>query len=221
MAATLTDVGQFWPLFELSLQTPRLELRPVRDVDLPQLIDAALAGIHDPGRMPFGVPWTDAEPTQLAQSFAAYHWRLRANVQPKRWGVSFTVLHDGVPVGIQEVHAREFSTRRTIESGSWLTASAQGRGLGTEMRAGLLLFAFDHLGAKWAESSAVEWNAASLAVSKRLGYVANGITRAEPRPGEPVDEHRVRLSVDDFVRPSWHVVVRCPEAVLAQLGARK
>lgn len=50
------DLERIWPLFGLRLTTPRLELRPLRDDDLPGLVDAALSGVHDPARMPFGVP---------------------------------------------------------------------------------------------------------------------------------------------------------------------
>ncbi|MDP4333667.1 GNAT family N-acetyltransferase [Curtobacterium sp. A7_M15] len=197
------DLDHVWPLFGLRLTTPRLELRPLRDDDLPGLVDAALSGVHDPARMPFGVPWTDAAPTTLARSLAQYHWKLRAGVTRDGWGVSFTVLQQGTPIGVQELHARHFAARRTVESGSWLALGSQGRGLGTEMRAALLLFAFDHLGAEWAESSAVAWNAPSLRVSAKLGYEVNGVSRAQTRADEVVDEVRVRLQREDFARPTW------------------
>jgi RimJ/RimL family protein N-acetyltransferase len=211
------DTDDVWPLFGLRLRSPRLELRPVRDEDLPGLVDAALSGIHDPARMPFGVPWTDAEPTTLARSLAQYHWRLRAGLTRDAWGVSFTVLHDGAPIGVQEMHGRRFATRRTVESGSWLTSSHQGRGFGTEMRAALLSFAFDDLGAEWAESSAVAWNEPSLRVSRALGYRVNGTTRVQTREDETVDEVRVRLSRDDFVRPAWTLQTDGVEAAVALL----
>lgn len=206
------DLDQVWPLFGLRLITPRLELRPLRDEDLPGLVDAALSGVHDPARMPFGVPWTDAEPTTLARSLAQYHWKLRSGVSRDSWDVSFTVFHRGTPVGVQELHARRFAARKTVESGSWLALAHQGRGLGTEMRAALLLFSFDHLGAEWAESSAVAWNEPSLRVSAKLGYEVNGVTRAQTRADEVVDEVRVRLRREDFARPSWSLMTEGVEA---------
>lgn len=211
------ELEDVWPLFSLRLVTPRLTLRPLRDDDLPGLVAAALAGVHDPERMPFGVPWTDWEPDRLARSMATFHWGMRAAVTPENWGVGFTVLRDGVPIGIQELHAREFAVRRTVASHSWLTMSEHGKGLGTEMRAGLLLFAFDHLGAQWAESNAAEWNAASLAVSSRLGYERNGLSRVQTRPGEVVDEVRVRVSAEQFRRPAWQLQVGGVEAARTQL----
>ncbi len=122
------------------------------------------------------------------------------------WGVSFTVLHQGTPVGVQELHARRFAARKTVESGSWLALAQQVHGLGTEMRAALLLFSFDHLGAAWAESSAAAWNEPSLRVSAKLGYELNGVTRAQTRADEVVDEVRVRLRREDFARPSWSLM---------------
>jgi len=57
-----------------------------------------------------------------------------------------------------------------VSTGSWLGMRHQGKGFGTEMRAAILMLAFDHLGAKTARSSAFTDNPRSLAVSRRLGY---------------------------------------------------
>ncbi|WEG10556.1 GNAT family protein [Microbacterium horticulturae] len=212
------DLADVWPLFALELETPRVLMRPVRDEDLPGLAQAALDGVHDPGRTPFGVPWTDAPPEDLVRNLATFQWSLRERVSPQSWVVPFGVHVDGRIVGCQDLSAHDFANRRTVQSGSWLTQSAQGKGIGTEMRAALLLFAFDTLGAEWAESSAADWNAASLAVSRKLGYTPNGTTRVSPRPGEPVDELRVRLAKDSFVRPGWRLKARGADRALAQLG---
>ncbi|MEL7977627.1 GNAT family protein [Isoptericola sp. F-RaC21] len=212
------DLEDVWPLFGLEIRTPRLMLRPMRDEDLPGLARAALDGVHDRERTPFGVPWTDAAPEDLPSNLAAYQWSLRHRVAPHSWVIAFAVHHGGRVVGSQDLSAHDFANRKTVGSGSWLTRSVQGQGLGTEMRAALLLFAFDTLGAEWAESSAASWNEASLAVSRRLGYEPNGVTRVSPRPGQPVDEQRVRLAREAFRRPSWDVTVRGAERALAQLG---
>jgi len=212
------DIVEIWPLFGLRIETPRLVLRPVRDDDLPGLAGAALDGIHDAGRTPFGVPWTDAPTAELPRNLATFQWGLRTRVAPNDWVIAFAVFRDGVLIGAQDLSARDFLNRRTVQSGSWLTTSAQGQGVGTEMRAALLLFAFDMLGAQWAESSAAAWNEASLGVSRTLGYEPNGVTRVSPRPGQPVDEQRMRLSRDAFNRPSWNITTRGVERVLDQLG---
>ncbi|WP_127793969.1 GNAT family N-acetyltransferase [Agromyces sp. LHK192] len=211
----LVDV---WPFADLSLRTPRLELRPVRDDDIAGLVEAALRGIHDPARMPFAFPWTDAEPEVLARELARHVWRERAGIRPEGWTLLFAVLEDGVPIGVQDLRAEGFAALRTVSSGSWLTASRQGDGLGTEMRAAVLSFAFDHVGAVVAESGALDWNAASLAVSKRLGYRDNGIKRVMSRDRVET-EQLVRLEVGEFVRPSWTLDVSgFGDRVRARLG---
>lgn len=211
------ELEEIWPLFGLEITTPRLVLRPVRDVDLPELVQAALDGVHDPARTPFGVPWTDASSDELPRNLATYQWGLRNRVHPHHWTIAFAVHFEGRVVGSQDLGAHDFMNRRTVNTGSWLTAEAQGRGLGTEMRAALLLFAFDVLGADWAESGAAAWNAASLSVSQKLGYELNGVTRVSPRQGEPVDEQRVRLDKGAFRRPDWSISVRGADPVLTQL----
>lgn len=211
---TLEDV---WPLFALEIQTPRLALRPIRDEDLPGLAEAALAGIHEPDQMPFGFPWTDAPAAELPRNLAMYQWQLR-QVTPYNWTIAFAVHLDGKVIGAQDLSAYDFANRRTVNSGSWLTKEVQGRGLGTEMRAALLLFAFDVLGAEWAESSAAAWNEPSLAVSRKLGYEMNGVTRVSPRQGEPVDEQRVRLARGALNRPAWTITTRGTDAAVSQLG---
>jgi RimJ/RimL family protein N-acetyltransferase len=211
------DLLDAWPLFGLRLRTPRLELRPVRDEDVPGLVDAALAGIHDPAVMPFAVPWTDAEPDVLRRELARFVWRQRASIRPDTWTLQLAVLHEGRPVGVQDLSTADFAELRTVLTGSWLTRRAQGRGIGTEMRAAVLLFAFDVLGAEVAESSAASWNAASLGVSRRLGYVDNGVERRAPRPGRVIEEQRLRLPRESFVRPAWSLRVEGVEAARRDL----
>ncbi|WP_460795363.1 GNAT family N-acetyltransferase [Microbacterium sp. GXF0217] len=215
------ELDEIWPLFGLEITTPRLMLRPMRDADLPGLVQAAVDGVHDPERTPFSVPWTDVEPDKLPQNLAAYQWSLRNRVSARHWTVAFAVHFEGRVIGSQDLSAYDFAERRTVSTGSWLTRSVHGRGLGTEMRAALLSFAFDELGAEWAESGAAIWNEASLSVSRKLGYELNGVTRVSPRPGEPTDEQRVRLAKASFIRPDWTISVRGAERALSQLGVHE
>ena len=78
-----------------------------------------------------------------------------------------------------------------MSTGSWLGARWQGRGLGTEMRAAVLELAFEGLGAETARSGALAGNEASLAVSRKLGYVVEGTRTVAPR-GEDVEETMLR-----------------------------
>ena len=211
-------IERVWPLFGVRLETPRLVLRVLRDDDLAGVTEAAVAGIHGE-RMPFLHPWSEAEPAELRRSFAAFQWGRRAAVRPESWALSFVVLQDGRPIGVQDLEADGFAARRTVSTGSWLTRSAQGQGLGSEMRAAVLMFAFDELGASVAESAAFDWNAPSLAVSARLGYRPNGSARVSPRPGEVVEERRLRLDAADLVRPAWPLAVTDADAARAALIA--
>ncbi|WP_082046361.1 GNAT family N-acetyltransferase [Arthrobacter sp. L77] len=212
--AAADPLVSIWPLFGLVLTTPRLVLTPVRDEHLPELIDAVLAGIHDPGEMPFSVPWTDAPREVLITETAKHQWRLRAGVSTDAWAINFAVLHEGRVIGVQDLTAHSFPLLRRVGSGSWLTRSAQGLGLGTEMRAAVLQFAFDHLGATSAVSEAAAWNGASLGVSTRLGYALNGTTLVEARRGEVDVQQNLLLARADFVRPGWVAGVQGVEAVL-------
>ncbi len=51
-----------WPLFDLRITTPRLQLRPPTDEDLADLALLAADGVHEPDFMPFSIPWTEGGP---------------------------------------------------------------------------------------------------------------------------------------------------------------
>lgn len=212
------NVTDVWPLFGLELRSPRLVLRPTRDDDFAPLVEAALAGVHDPEVMPFSHPWTDQDPVTLAHELARWHWSLRANTRPEKWTIPFTVFFDGQPVGVQDIGAEDFGLLRVVDSGSWLTQHVQGHGYGTEMRQALLMFAFDHLGAEEATSSAAHWNERSLGVSRALGYAHDGIIRAAGRPGQRETMQRVRVSRDAFLRPDWTLEATGVEPARTFLG---
>lgn len=206
-----------WPLRNLTLRTPRLELRPDDDAGLAELVEVAREGIHDPSVMPFQSPWTDAPPEELAPNTMRYFWSARAGLVPEDWHVNFLVRADGRVIGTQELHAQHFFVLREVASGSWLGRAHQGRGLGTEMRAAVLLLAFDHLGARTARSEAFGDNLASLGVSRKLGYGDDGTT-VQLRRGEAVLERRLVVRPETVVRPPWALQVHGMEACRGQLG---
>ena len=178
--------SSFWPLFDLQLVTNRVVLRPPRDEDFPGLLDSVDAGIHDPAEMPFSVPWTDVEPRVRRILSAKQWWAQRANWTSDDWHLDFAVFLEGRPVGVQSIFGKHFPALKEVSTGSWLTSSAQGRGIGREMRAAVLQLAFDGLGAEIARSGAFVDNHASLAVSRAIGYRENGRRREAPR-GVPKD----------------------------------
>lgn len=177
----MDPLERLWPVFGLRLRTPHLLLRPLRDEDIPQYVEAAASGIHRHGRTPFATPWDESP--DLASNTARWIWECRLRSRPEDWVLMFGIFtHDGAFLGSQDVVAKDFPGLRTIGTGSWLRHDAQGRGLGTEMRAAVLLWAFDHLGADVATTGAWDWNAPSLAVSRKLGYGPNGEARTRPDP---------------------------------------
>lgn len=106
--------------------------------------------------------------------------------------MSLAVLHEGRVVGRQDLTAKDFAVTGEVSTGSWLGLAHQGRGIGTEMRAAALQLAFAGLGAGAAVSSAMTDNPRSLGVSRRLGYLPDGLTVAALR-GDRVTLQRLRL----------------------------
>lgn len=189
-----------WPLFGLQLETPRLVLRTPTDADFPSLLAAIDAGIHHPSYMPFTNPWTDRPQDERALSAVQFWWSRRAGWSVDDWGLMFAVFLDGRAVGIQEVMGRKFLKLREVETGSWLTQSVQGQGIGKEMRAAALSFSFGELGAQIARSGAYDDNPRSLGVSRALGYRENGARRQIVR-----DE--VKTTIDlEITKGEWSAV---------------
>jgi RimJ/RimL family protein N-acetyltransferase len=191
-------VSSRWPLADLRLQTPDLELRWPRSDDLDALADLAAAGVHDPQVQPFAVPWTDVSPEERARSTLQYHWTRWGSWKPTDWTLEFAVLRDDVVVGSQGIGGRDFAVLREVHTGSWLGRAYQGQGVGTQMRAAVLHLAFEGLGARWAASSAFEDNRASLGVSRKLGYRDDGIEWHLVR-GRPALMRRLRLAHVDWM----------------------
>jgi RimJ/RimL family protein N-acetyltransferase len=133
-----------------------------------------------------------------------FHWSTWASWKPSDWGLHLVVDVDGTVVGTQGIGAHEFAALREVHTGSWLGLAHQGKGIGTEMRAAVLHLAFAGLGAEYAISAAYEYNGASLAVSRKLGYAADGIALDLVR-GKPAVRRRLRLS-----RADWEAGGRIP-----------
>jgi RimJ/RimL family protein N-acetyltransferase len=161
-----------WPLFDLRLRTPRLELRPMTEADA--LLAAAVLPDDlelDPSAGSYA--HLDAGANRGAVSLQS-HWRSWGTWAPGSWELQLAVRAEGDLVGTQTLEGEDFPRLRTVDSWSWLVPSARGRGLGTEMRAAVLTLAFGPLEARFAVSSAWHDNHASLGVSRGLGYRPNG-----------------------------------------------
>ena len=131
-----------WPLFDLRITTPRLQLRPPTDEDLADLALLAADGVHEPDFMPFSIPWTEGGPEVAARNVLQFNWRLRAEWKPDDWHLNLVTIVDGAVVGNQGIAAKSFATVRSVNTGSWIGLRHQGQGIGKEMRAAVLHFAF-------------------------------------------------------------------------------
>ncbi len=153
-----------WPLFDLRLQLGDVLLRPVAEIDLPLL--AAI--------LPDDVELDPALPTDRSVAIYQGYWRAQSLWSAEDWALSFLVQRRDQVVGVQVLEGKDFRLLRTVDSASWLIPSARGRGIGKAMRAAVLDFAFNSLGAQAAVTAAWQDNKASLGVSRSLGYLPNG-----------------------------------------------
>ncbi|MEY2402188.1 MAG: hypothetical protein QOJ08_2299 [Ilumatobacteraceae bacterium] len=176
-----------YPPFDVRVVTPRVELRGATDDLLGLLAPLVASGkaMADPP------PWDDpcsfyeSDPDVRVRSWLQAIWRGRGTVRPDSWRLYFVVFVDGRPIGQQDLTGNEFDSFGAVESTSWVTSDARGRGIGTEMRSAILHLAFEGLGAAEAHSEAAVDNAASNRVSERLGYQRNGTSWATHQ-GKPV-----------------------------------
>lgn len=182
----------YFPLFDLVVRTPMLELRLPTDDDLVALAAVGARGIHDPSWMPLG-GWTDTESPELERNIMKFGWRQRAEWSPDNWSYNAAVVVDGEVVGTQGMHATDFAKLRSVGTGSWIGLEYQGRGIGREMRAAILHLAFAGLDAVEALSGYWHDNLPSSRVSDGLGYEWNGEDR-KLRRGEPDRQVNVRLT---------------------------
>ena len=188
-----------WPLYDLRVRTAGLELHLPTEGEIAALAAVARAGIHGEDEMPFAVPWSTLPSPDFEWGFVRHHWRARGEWEAADWVLELGVFAEGEPVGMQALFATSFSRLHTVRSGSWLGRGSQGRGIGREMRIAMLTLAFDGLGAEIAETEAFADNAASIGVSRSVGYEDNGVGRLAPE-GEPREMIRFRLTRERWDR---------------------
>lgn len=216
---TLEDI---FPPFALLIASGPVELRVLRDVDLPELVDLVRGGIQVPDQpMPFLQDWhqqpfAPGSPDGFPTMSLAWWWAQRAQFAPDDWRLALTVRRDGELVGMQDLHARDFAQTRHVATGSWLGLAHQGRGTGTLMRQLVVGFAFDELGALECGSGYIVGNHASAAVSRKTGYVEDSRRRIVQRTTQckvGVDEQRVLVTPATYVRQDGEVTVTGADAL--------
>ena len=219
MSTSAFGLRDLWPLYDLRVRTGELELRYPTEAELPAFADIIEAGLHPKTEMPFGMAWTDAPTAE--RNVSSYQWWVgtRGRWAVDSWVLTLGVWERGVPVGFQDVRADRFPVFRTVHTGSWLGMEHQGHGIGKLMRQAVLGLAFDHLGARFAETSAFLDNHASNNVSIAVGYEKNGFGDLAPH-GVPRPTQNFRMTPEGWwSRPRPTITVDGLEGCAHMFGA--
>jgi RimJ/RimL family protein N-acetyltransferase len=191
----VVEVGtRWWPVFGIRLLVDDLTLCPFNESDLDELVAVLPDDVElNPDAIRYDIDPRQGRGAQLHQEY----WRAMGTWTPDEWRLNFTVRRGGELLGAQELEGKSFPTLRTVDSASFLVPEARGQGVGKRMRRAVLTLAFGPLGAEYAISSAWPDNAASLGVSRSLGYTPNGLQRE--RRGDGADDLvHLRLSRADW-----------------------
>jgi RimJ/RimL family protein N-acetyltransferase len=165
----------YWPLPGLRLRTPDLLLRPTTEADLPAVAATLSADIATNPQLP-RFPGL-GERTSRAVSAHQSYWQSLGNWSVNNWRLDFVVVVGERIIGVQSLEGEDFLVLRTVDSASHLARDTRGHGWGKQARRAVLALAFGPLGAEYAITSAWYHNAASLGVSRSLGYKPNGESR--------------------------------------------
>ncbi|GAA1391554.1 GNAT family protein [Luteococcus peritonei] len=215
----METLEQIYPPFGLHLGCGPLELRHVREADVPAIVELIRSGIYEPAELPFLNRWAELEGERLARNTLQFYYDCFASSRAEAWHLVLAVRHEGRLVGVQDMSAKDFAVVRSIETGSWLAREHQGRGIGRLMRQAVCAFGFDVLGAVEMTSGYFEGNRRSQGVSRAVGYRPNGSRRSLHPDGDVARvEHRVVLHPEDLVRPPHPVEVSGEGALLRFLG---
>jgi RimJ/RimL family protein N-acetyltransferase len=115
------------------------------------------------------------------------------------WRLDFVVVVGERIIGMQSLEGEDFLVLRTVDGASHLARDTRGHGWGKQARRAVLALAFGPLAAEYAITCAWHHNAASLGVSRALGYKPNGESRqrSDTGPGADTMVH-LRLSRADW-----------------------
>ena len=200
--AALGYLAEVWPPGGITIETPDLSMRPMSEPDAAWLATVIPPDIEHNPQLP-RYPGL-AQPVARRVTALQEYWRNRGTWTPEDWCLTFGAWLRGEPgspgahlIGTQTIEGADFARLRVVDSASLLLPEHRGKGLGKQMRRGVLTLAFGHLGAVTAVSGAWHDNPASLGVSRSLGYEDNGVDMHAR--GESADViQRVRLT-----RETW------------------
>ncbi len=206
------SLAQLVPLADYRDGLRACELAWMDDQLLLAVARVAGHGIYDSKLSPFSNNWADGSPASVARRVLQHQWQLRgeylqacldygssadssgANLSsrlPEDFDIPFAVLYEGQAVGVQNLRAKGWHTRRTTETGSWVGLPFHGLGIGTAARILVAKLAFDVLGADAMETEAFSDNAASRRVTEKLGYQQVGQRCPDDYGGRIMYEYRL------------------------------
>lgn len=79
------SLEDLWPPFGLTIRCGPLTLRAVRDDDLPELVEAAVSGIHDDTLRPLPHARGNLPAQELGRDLASRYWTHRATFGADAW----------------------------------------------------------------------------------------------------------------------------------------
>ena len=173
-----------------------LLLRPTTEADLLAVAATLSADIASNPQLP-RFPGLD-ESTSRAVSAHQSYWQSVGNWSVDNWRLDFVVVVGERIVGVQSLEGEDFPVLRTVDSASHLARDIPGSRLG---QAGSARCVGAHLALSGsvAITSAWQHNAASLGVSRALGYKPNGESRHRSDAGQGVETMvHLRLSRADW-----------------------
>ncbi|MGZ4494735.1 MAG: GNAT family N-acetyltransferase [Nocardioides sp.] len=184
----------------VTVTTPRIELRGATDDLLGELVPLVRAGQADADPPPFDDPMSlyERDPDTRVDKWLQAIWRGRGRAASDFWRLYLVVVVDGQAVGMQDIIGTEFDTYGAVATFSWLAADFRGRGFGREMREAALQLSFAGFDAVEAGSDAFVDNTGSNRVSESLGYERNGTTWSTRR-GQPEVLQRWRITREQWL----------------------
>ena len=198
------DLARIWPPFGLEITAAHtgeeISLRVMRDEDIAVLNDATPTDIFGSDIPEHAFGWL----FDKANSPAQFRWEHRVQMSPAHWSLDFAVVQHNKVIGSVDMRATDFSTTKSIETGSWIYHRLHGRGIGTLVRHAIAELGFNHFGAERLTTAWACTNKASAAVSAKLGYTTTAdITVESLGP----DNHtapgvRAELSRSNYQRPA-------------------
>jgi RimJ/RimL family protein N-acetyltransferase len=163
----------------VSIETPRLVLRPPNAGDGSLLHAAVTESLPELRRFLASLPWVAAE--QTVESAEAYCRAAQANFIA-RTDLPYLVFDraSGELVGATGLHRAVWTTPK-VEVGYWGRTSKLRNGYISEAVAALVALAFSHLRAVRVELYTDEQNSASRRLAERCGFALEGILLNERR----------------------------------------